>query len=484
MLGFFDKNIVKEGWFAPESQPLGWFDSVLLNVSSGGSSFQFGYQTIGGVTLGPITDSTTLGSRFTCANTGTLTSITVRTNIGASGTATLRVAIFSNGGGNTIGTLIASSSPVNVTNTSPQWIDVPISASVTASTDYWIFAWGDASGFSSDFTYYADANAISNTIVTSFGNSYPNWSTVGDGVNENYDLGYLSIYANGTSSSGYSLTCSNASFNLSGQAVTLRANRTLALAQASFTLSGQSVNLVYAKRLSMAQASFTLSGQDLTLRRAEILTMAQATFTLSGQAVNLKRALNFVLNGASYTLTGQSANLNKNLRLSLSNGNFSLSGQVITLRKLSRVTIGEGVFSVSGQSVGLTKQSKISATQQSYTLTGQDMTFVYDQLGAYTLVCHQGAFTLSGQNVGLVYDPANQYTLTCTQQNYTLSGQSLGIYKRNRIDFNQAVFSLSGQSINLLRSNRLNNSTGYFTLNGQDVTLTANKFKRRYFITS
>lgn len=445
----------------------------------------FGYDTIGAVTLSGITDSTTLGSRFTCGITGSVTAIKVYTNINASGTATLRVAIFSNTGSDTIGTLIASSSPVNVTNTSPQWIDVPISASVNASTDYWLFAWGDASGFSSDFSYYADANSDPNSIVTSFGNSYPTWSTVGDGVDENYDLGNMSIYANVTASGGaYSLTCSGGSFTLSGQAVTLRANRTLALTQVSFTLSGQSVILVYAKRLSMAQASFTLSGQDLKLRRAEILPINQGTFTLSGQSVNLKRALNFVLNGASYTLTSQSANLNKSLRLSLVKGDFSLSGQVLTLQKSSSLTIGEGVFSVSGQSVGLTKQSKISATQQSYTLSGQAMTFVYDQLGAYTLVCHEGLFTLSGQNVGLVYDPANQYTLTCTQGAYTLSGQALGIYKRNHIDLNQSVFSLNGQSINLLRSNRLNNSTGYFTLNGQDVTLTANKFKRRYFITS
>lgn len=161
-----------------------------------------GYTTIGGTPLGPITDSTTLGSRFAATQSGTVTSIKVYTNIGAAGTATFRVAIFSNGGGNTIGTLIASSSPVNVTNTTAQWVDVPISASITTGNEYWLFAWGDASGFSSDFTYYADANAIPNTIVTSFGNSYPNWATVGDGVNENYDLGYLSIYAEFTPDGG------------------------------------------------------------------------------------------------------------------------------------------------------------------------------------------------------------------------------------------------------------------------------------------
>jgi len=39
MLGFFDENIVVEGWFAPEVQPLGWFDSILLDTSIVGSPF-------------------------------------------------------------------------------------------------------------------------------------------------------------------------------------------------------------------------------------------------------------------------------------------------------------------------------------------------------------------------------------------------------------------------------------------------------------
>jgi hypothetical protein len=150
MLGFFDKNIVKEGWFAPEIQPLGWFDSVLLNNAT--STYDLGYTTIGSVPLSGVTDSATLGSRFTASQSGNVTSIKVYTNINASGTATFRVAIFANTGSDTIGSLIAQSSPVNVTNTSPAWIDVPISASVTGGNDYWLFAWGDASGFSSDFT--------------------------------------------------------------------------------------------------------------------------------------------------------------------------------------------------------------------------------------------------------------------------------------------------------------------------------------------
>lgn len=451
-------------------------------------SATIGRTTIGSTIATNITGDTAIGCRFTASDSGTLTKIWAYVNIDTSGTAPMRVAIYSNGGGNTIGSLIASSpSFVNVTNTSPQWIGVDINASITSGQQYWLFVWLDTSGFSSDYTLYYDDLGVTNNAVIAFGNSsFGDWSQVGDGTNENYTTAYVSIYGDITTAGGgsYSLTCTNASFSVSGQAVTLRANRTLTLAQRSFTLSGQALNFVYSKSLAMAQGSFTLSGQALNFKRAEILPMSQATFSLSGQAVNLKRALNFVLNGASYTLTRQSANLNKSLLLSLNKADFSLSGQAITLRKSSSLTIGESVFSLSGQAANLKKNSKITANQQSYTLTGQPMTFVYTQLGAYTLVCHEGAFTLSGQIVGLNYTPANQYTLTCTKQNYNLSGQASGIYKRTHIDMNQVVYSCDGQTANLFKLSRLNNSNGSFTLTGQDLTLTANKFKRRYFITS
>lgn len=450
------------------------------------STYNLGYTAIGGISLGPITDSTTLGSRFTASQSGTVTSIKVYTNINASGTAGLRVAIFANTGSNTIGSLIASSSPVNVTNTSPQWIDVPISASVTGSTDYWLFAWGDASGFSSDFTYYADANAISNTIVTAFGNSYPNWSTVGDGVNENYDLGYMSIYAVVEVASGgsYTLTADSGSFTETGQAMTFRASRLITADQQTYTLSGQSVNLVYAKTLTMAQATFTLSGQNANLRANRILSLSQSTFTLSGQALTLKRAERLEGERGNFSLNGQDVNLRPNRLLTANGSTFTLSGQTANLRKASSITMAQAVFTLSGQNATLRYNRRLTANSSSFALSGQNATLVYNQIGSYTLVAHEGLFTLSGQVANLVYTPAQQFSLSCARGLFTLSGQALGIYKRNHIDMNQAVFSLSGQSVNFTKLSRLNISQGSFTLTGEDVTLTANKFKRRYIITS
>lgn len=53
MIGLFDILVVASGWFAPETQPAGWFDEQLLNVESGvsvqieNSSFTVSGQSVG-----------------------------------------------------------------------------------------------------------------------------------------------------------------------------------------------------------------------------------------------------------------------------------------------------------------------------------------------------------------------------------------------------------------------------------------------------
>lgn len=161
-----------------------------------------GNTTIGGSAAGPITGDTTIGALVTSSVTGSLTKIWAYININAAGTAPMRAAIFNNGPSNTIGSLIASSASfVNITNTSPQWIGVDVSASVVSGTQYWLFVWADPSGFSSDYNLYFDAGGPSNTEAIAFGiGTFGDWSQVGDGTNENYTTNVMSIYGDVTTS--------------------------------------------------------------------------------------------------------------------------------------------------------------------------------------------------------------------------------------------------------------------------------------------
>lgn len=162
----------------------------------------FGLTTIGANLLSGITGDTTVGSRYTAGASGTLSKIWAYISITGVGTAPMRAAIFANTGSNTVGALIASASTsVNISNTSPQWISVDVSASITAGTEYWLFVWADTSGFSGAYNLYYDTNAISNASSTCFGISpFADWTQVGDGINDNYSTGSASIYGEFTTS--------------------------------------------------------------------------------------------------------------------------------------------------------------------------------------------------------------------------------------------------------------------------------------------
>ncbi len=159
-----------------------------------------GYNTAGSVTSGAVSGDTNFGSRFTATESGTITQISAYVKLTVAGTAPMRVAVFNVGAGNTIGSLVAESTgSANVTSTSFAWVTVPISAAIVGGQGYWIFAWPDTSGISGGgYNYAADVNAINNTIAISWANTFPNWSTTGNGSNEAYDLAYASIYADYT----------------------------------------------------------------------------------------------------------------------------------------------------------------------------------------------------------------------------------------------------------------------------------------------
>lgn len=333
------------------------------------STYNLGYTTIGAVALSGVTDSATIGSRFTASQSGTVTSIKVYTNIGASGTATLRVAIFSNGGGNTIGSLIASSSPVNVTNTSPQWIDVPISASVSGSTDYWLFAWGDASGFSSDFTYYADSNAISNSIVTSFGNTYPDWSTVGDGVDENYDLGYMSIYAvvevAGGTDTNVDTGLGVITYNGLAPTVSVTNNQVIQtdLGQVSYSGFSPTIQTDVSIQTALGQVSYTGYSPDVQTNINISTGLGQVLFNGFEPTISVSVGITTGLGQVLYN--GFSPSIQNDVNITTSLGQLTFNGFAPTIQNDLNITTETGQVSFTGYSPFVSTDNRI------VTLTGQ-----------------------------------------------------------------------------------------------------------------
>lgn len=138
----------------------------------------------------------------------------------------------------------------------------PITPSVTSSTaDCWaVVGIVSAANFSSFTTGTLRQNASGNKTV------------VGD--------------SNGTFSTSYAFNIDMSGSSQSGSAV-------IALAPASTGYT-----------LTCAQGSYTLTGQDLTFKRALKLAMAYGSYVLTGQATALKKASKIVLDYGSYVLSG------------------------------------------------------------------------------------------------------------------------------------------------------------------------------------
>ena len=220
-----------------------------------------------------------------------------------------------------------------------------------------------------------------------------------------YYLDVVYVVVDYTATAAYSLTCDQASFTLSVQAVSLLRGLKLTCDQASYTLSGQAAGLLRAERILCFAGSFWMPGQACTLEYTPVtgvtLTCDQASFTLTGQDATFTHTFNLACDQASFTLTGQAASLAR--------------GYVL------------------------------AAVYASYTLTGQDAAY----LRGYVLACESVSLALAGQEVTLTYTIPGDYTLEAAYATYTLSGQDLSYHSGFSLVCLYGSYTYTGYSVTL-----------------------------------
>ncbi len=140
------------------------------------------------------TNSTAIfGSKFTTAEAGTVSDITVYVASFTGGVA-IRAAIYSDSAG-APSVLLAQSSEGTITGTG--WIALPISYVFAPSVTLWLMSWRQDSLVTIG---YATPGDVSNQGAYSFDGTYPTWVTPLTGVSA---LDWkVSIYANYTTVSG------------------------------------------------------------------------------------------------------------------------------------------------------------------------------------------------------------------------------------------------------------------------------------------
>ena len=134
------------------------------------------------------------------------------------------------------------------------------------------------------------------------------------------------------------ITADDGAYAITGNDAALRVGRVLIAAAGSYTLSGQTADLTYTPAtgysLSLAAGNYTLSGQDATLRVGRKLTAAAGSYVISGQDATVTYVTGYALtcDAGEYSLTGQAATFKRGYILTADDGVYAISGKATTLR--------------------------------------------------------------------------------------------------------------------------------------------------------
>ncbi len=174
---------------------------LILLICSNSYADNIGYAVVGSTsnTIGNNTGTNVYGSKYNSTNGGSLVSAFINGHDNWNGTDTVVVLIYDDTGGYPH-SLIGESNEIIINSSSYQWWSAPISGTIAASTDYWLFV-RNKTITSSTVRIHNDANIIlgyRTSDPTPTNDPFANGATINN--NSEYSI-YISYTASGGSSS-------------------------------------------------------------------------------------------------------------------------------------------------------------------------------------------------------------------------------------------------------------------------------------------
>lgn len=139
----------------------------------------------------------------------------------------------------------------------------------------------------------------------------------------------------------------------------------------TFTVSGNAVTLSAQRPFAVDAGTFTLTGQDVELDYGFGIVVDSGSYTLTGQTLVFDTGFGIVVDSGSYTLTEQDVNIH--ISMNALSGSFSVTGQNIP--KGISEAFDNGTFALTGRDADFTVQRLFVINNGSYTVTGHDFKF-------------------------------------------------------------------------------------------------------------
>lgn len=139
----------------------------------------------------------------------------------------------------------------------------------------------------------------------------------------------------------------------------------------TFTLSGNAVTLSAQRPFPVNAGTFAVSGQDVELDYGFGIVVDSGSYTLTGQDIIFDSGFGIVVDSGSYTLTEQDINIH--ISMNAVSGSFTVTGQNIP--KVISEAFDNGTFALTGRDADFTVQRLFVIDSREYTLTGYEASF-------------------------------------------------------------------------------------------------------------
>jgi hypothetical protein len=213
-----------------------------------------------------------------------------------------------------------------------------------------------------------------------------------------------------------SLTCSNGTYSLSGQAATFNKTISIASSNGSYSITGIAASLSREVSISCESGSYSISGQASTLVKGRSISCDSGAYDLSGQAATFSKTISLSSAYGTYSISGIAATLNKSQAITSDHGTYSISGQAATLIKGRLISCSNGTYSITGQSSTLNFSKAIQASAGSYSLSGQSATLNRSA----SISCAYGSYSINGYDA--VLDASSARQLIAEHGLYSITG--------------------------------------------------------------
>lgn len=342
------------------------------------------------------------------------------------------------------------------------------------------------------FVFFAignDRDATSTTSVSSYTNS--NLANITELHDETTATGLgggiATVYAQEATASSIGTTSATSATSNTASFITFAISPAIITADgATYNLTGQDVTIVYGRTLVADGATYSYNAQSADVLKSHVLTADSATYALTGQEASIVYgqvgSYTLVALGVNYALTAENANLTVGRILVCDETSYSYSAQDADITKHYTLIADGLAYTYSGQGITLSKNYALVCNGASYAYTGQNITLFLTSILRNVFIgsVKPNKIYINGNQVFRGYigntlfwdEPEPPNIMRALSVNYSMTLAPITMRHGYKMLANGATYTRSFAQCTLKRSRIMSAGSATYSMTASAVTLT------------